>query len=252
MSNESSATKWIVGCLAAGLLCLVACGGLIFWMVTTTMDAGRQMADAVAQQAQVMQQASNWNFPGGWTAPAEDAADDAVLPLQVAEWERMFLSPETAIPVIDVNRDTLSAVYAAEGHSLDVYVSRVSADEQEAVFEQAKAAISSDPSGHSTIGSDDGTTRTLHFQTWGESGIGWIVWNGGWLFVINATDSTAPIGEFMTAYFEQIDARPPAETADPVPADTAAEGAIDPDPAAAAEPAESADDASIPDQAPAP
>lgn len=235
MSNESSATKWVVGCLVAGLLCLFACGGLIFWMVTATIQAGREMATAVTQQAQVMQQASNWSLPADWAAPAEDAPDDTLLPLQVRDWERMFLSEESTIPVANINHENLTAVYAADGHSLDVYVARVDDNERDAAFEQAKNVITSNPSGHSTIGSEDGNSKTFFYQTFGEQGnVGWLVWNDGWLFVIQASDSQAPLADFMTAWFEEINARPSpndAPDSDTLPEIDDPDSAAQPDPA---------------------
>jgi hypothetical protein len=205
MSNESTATKWVVGCLVAGVLCLFACGGAMVWMYSAAMRAGR----AVTQQAQVMQQASNWNLPEGWAAPDEGAPDDTLLPLQAREWERMFVSEESTIPVVDINRDNVTAVYAADGHSLDVYVARVDGNERDAVFDQAKDVITSNSTGHSTIGSGNGTTKTFFYQTFGGSGsAGWMVWNDGWLFVIQSSESEAPLADFMTVYFEEIDARP--------------------------------------------
>jgi hypothetical protein len=151
---------------------------------------------------------NNWNFPADWTAPAEDALEDTMLPLEVGDWERNFVSAETTIPVVNIDRETVSAVYAAEGSTFDVYVSRVSADERDAVFEQADTAIGNNTLGHKSIGSDNDTTRTLFFQTLGdgEQRTGWLVWNGGWLFLIHTTDLEPPILEFMAAFLSEIDA----------------------------------------------
>lgn len=210
MSNESSATKWIVGCLVTGVLGLFLCGGIAVWMVRQGVEAAREAAEGIAEemdrQAEAMQQASSWNLPGGWTAPGEDAAVDELLPIQAGEWERMFQNTESAVPQINIERETHSGVYATNEQSVDVYVCRVSADDRDAVFERAETEISNSATGHTTMGTDDGTTRTLFYKTWGEQGSGWLVWNGGWLFSIQTADPSVPVGEFMTEYFSAIEA----------------------------------------------
>lgn len=252
MSNESSATKWVVGCLLAGVFCLFACGGLIVWMVSATMKAGRDVANTMAEQAQVMQQASNWNLPDGWAAPGEDAPDDTLLPIQVGNWERMLISRESTIPLVNINRENVTAVYAREGHSLDVYVARVDGDERDAVFDEAKNVITSNPAGHSTIGSGNGTTKTLFYQTFGTPGnAGWLVWNDGWLFVIQSSDSEASLTGFMTAWFNEINARPSLEETSDAETLPEIDGSAA-QPAPAETPAENTDAATTTTNAPAP
>lgn len=219
MSNESSATKWIVGCSVAGILCIVIClgvvGSMFFWGLRTARQGVQQAQKEVARQAQLMQEASNWSLPGGWTAPSEDAPVEALLPLQVGDWERVFQTTEASIPVVNIDRECRSGGYAANGQTVDVYVCRVSDNDREAVFEQAHTAI--DNGGAQTTGSEgssDGTTRQhMFYQTWGEQGRGWLIWDGGWLFAFHADDEQTPLNEFMTAYFAEIDARPSPDDA---------------------------------------
>ena len=174
-------------------------------VVQEAQQQAQNAQQEMIRQAELQQQLSDWNLPGGWTAPPEDVPDDVLLPLQAGEWERSFTSTEPSIPIIEVEREARSGVYATDGLSLDVYVSRIPLEERDAVFDQIEVTISETSNGHSTVGSDDGTTRTFFFQTWGGQGSGWLVWNGGWLFFIHTDDPNLPVGEFMTAYFTAVD-----------------------------------------------
>ena len=256
MSNESSATKWIVGCSIAGILCIIICMGVAASLVTMGWRAANQgMQQArteIARQAQLMQQASNWSLPGGWTAPAEDAPVEALLPLQVGDWERMFQTTEASIPVVNIDRECRSAAYAANGQTVDVYVCRVSDDDREAVFEQAQRGISNGSvTTSSSEGSSDGTTRQqMFYQTLGDQGRGWLVWDGGWLFALHADDEQTPLSEFITAYFARIDTSQPSPDSTDAAGDDEGESPEQPSPEG-----ESADSASAPSdssQTPAP
>lgn len=218
MSNGSSSTKWIVGCLVAGGVGLLVCGGLVFWGVNSMYQAAREGAmraqEQMVRQARLVEQASSWSLPDGWTAPAADATDDDLFPGYVGDWERVSVSAESTIPVVSIQREVRSGVYTADGQNIDVYVCRVPADEKEAAFQQARlsANISAD--------SDDGTTHSLFYQTWDRTGDGWLVWNGGWLFVVQASNLETPLTDFLSTWFWEIDAgnaSDDTEGATPVP-----------------------------------
>jgi hypothetical protein len=254
MSNESSATKWIVGCSVVGILCIVVCMGVAASLITMGWRAanqGMQQAQTeLARQAQLMAEGSSWSLPDGWTAPPEDALDEALLPRQVGDWERMFQTTEASIPVVNIERESRSAVYAANGQTLDVYVCRVSDDEREAVFEQAQTEISN--GGVTTtgsVGSSDGTTRQqMFYQSLVDQGRGWLVWDGGWLFAIHADDQQTTLTEFMTAYFAEIEANqssPDSTESGAAPVGDEGESPEQPSPEG-----ESADSASAPSDSP--
>jgi len=229
MSNESSATNWIVGCAVAGALGIVVCMGGAFALFGWGFRAQRQVvqevqqaqmemaqqAEEVARQGEMMQQASDWSFPDGWTPPAADALDEALLPLQAGVWERMFQSTEPEIPDVGIEREARSAVYATDGDTVDVYVCPVSIDERDALFDQVETALNNAASAHTTVSSITGDTRTLYIQAHDERWTNWLVWHGGWLFSFHAADANTPIADFMTTYFEEIDAGRQDDPADP-------------------------------------
>jgi hypothetical protein len=233
MSNESSATNWIVGCLVAGFLCLLVCAGGAFVFVRWGMQRQRAMVDEMqraqmeaarerdraqmemARQAQMTEQASNWNVPDGWTPPPVDAPHDVLLPLQVGAWQRTSQTTAPAIPVVNIDREARSAVYAASGRTLDVSVCRVADDEREALFQQAQSAIAGNAdTSAGEEGTDEGTLlQTFFYESRAGQGTGWLIWDAGWLFFVHADDSQTPLSDFMAAYFAAIDANHPSDDA---------------------------------------
>lgn len=279
MSNGSSATNWIIGCLVAGVVCVFVCAGGAFFFVRwgvqrqrtmvgemqrAEMEAARardraqmEMARAqmeMAKQTQLAELASDWSVPAGWTPPPVDAPHDALLPLLVGAWKRTSQTTTPSIPVVNVDREALSGVYTANGRTLDVYVCSLADDEREAVFQQAQSAIvnANTTTGASAAG-DGPLQQTFFYLSLAGQGRGGLLSIDGRLFFIHAADSQTPLSEFMTDYFAGIDAgRPSPDSRDSSAVTASGESESPEQPSPESESADSPPAASDSSQTPAP
>src|SRR5262245_27612365 len=106
MSSEgsSSATKWVIGCLAAGFLGVVLCAGGVFLLLRAGLQTARNAAQQAMQAAQdaerqatesarqaeseMAAQLAESQFGLGWAPPAAGTGPEVLFPEHIGTWKR--------------------------------------------------------------------------------------------------------------------------------------------------------------------
>jgi hypothetical protein len=227
MSNERSGSKWIVGCLVAGVLMLLVCGGgfaLVGWYGHHT---ARQISQSVSLG--IEEQAEQTQFASDWQAPQPGAGPDVLFPENVNAWRLASHDDDAAIVELAIERDGRHARYESGVTGIDVYVYEVPADKQTRMFLEAAAEARL----RGRI--DDGTSHRLVYEISPRQTYGHWWWCRGWLFVLISDINTLELDAFQTQYLSAVAGRAAeAAAADGIeePAipvdDTAPEAVLDP------------------------
>jgi hypothetical protein len=241
MSSESSstATKWVVGCLAAAFLGVVLCAGGAFLAFRATFqtarnaaqqamqaaqEADRQAAEAARQaESEMAAQLAESQFGLAWVPPAAGAGPDVVFPEHVGAWKRTSQDDTAEIAELALTRPGQHAVYESGISGIDVYVYEVAPEEHAALFQAAENAI--DTGGHtsqSRSAVDDGTVHRMTFSFAPPDRHGLMWWCKGWLLLFIADDPQVDLSSFRTEYATLIQGTP--GTGEPVPATPGAPG----------------------------
>ena len=128
MSSDNSAQKWVIGCLIAGFVAVLLCGGLVAGVGLLGYRAARQ----IAQEAMpvVQEYAELMAFAQAWTPPSADANGDSLIPKTIGPWSLTGEDEMAAIPELAIARNGWHGTYESSGTKIDVYVYQVPAGEQ--------------------------------------------------------------------------------------------------------------------------
>ncbi|MFO1092009.1 MAG: hypothetical protein U0992_01665 [Planctomycetaceae bacterium] len=251
MSSDNSAQKWVIGCLIAGFVAVLLCGGLVAGVGLLGYRAARQ----IAQEAMpvVQEYAELMAFAQAWTPPSADANGDSLFPNTIGPWSLAGENETAAIPELAIARNGWHGTYESSGTKIDVYVYQVPAGEQNQVFQEAGQAI--DRAGYSSRNKSDVTldpvrVQTFSFQPPERHGRMW--WAKDWLVVTITENPGVDLKDFERTYLTAIGGPPAAISAQPVPADQSTSEAAQPDTnAVPSEPAPAEPATTDPDPAPA-
>lgn len=203
MSNEGSGSKWIVGCLVAGVLMLLVCGGglalLGFVGYRTANQVGQSISTGIQQQAEQMQ------FASAWLAPQPGAGPDVLFPENVNAWRLASHDDDAPIVELGIERDGRHARYESGVTGIDVYAYEVPAVEQAALFQDAASAIEAvNYTTRVQSHIDDGTSHRMTFEFSPPETYGRMWWCRGWLFVLKSDNSTLDLDAFQTQYLSAV------------------------------------------------
>lgn len=224
MSNEGTGTKWLVGCLVAGVLMLLLCGGGLFMIGWFGYRTANQVAQSVSTGLE--EQMQQMHFASTWQPPGPGSGADRLFPDSVNAWRLASHDDDSAIVELGIERDGLHALYESGVAGVDVYAYEVPAVEQSALFQEAADAIeavnyTTRLQGHV----DDGTSHRMTFSFSPPETNGRLWWCRGWLFVFKTDNSNIDLDAFQKQYLTAI-AEPELDR--PAPASETLE-AVEPD-----------------------
>jgi hypothetical protein len=223
-SEQSSAVKVLIGCLIAGVVGVLLCGGAIVFFAYKGAGFLQQVAKEAgpAFKAQMEQ----IQFAETWQPPAADARAEQLFPATVGGWSLSGHDDAAAIPELAIERDGLHGTYESVGTTINVYVYQVPMTEQSQIFSAATAAI--DGAGYKTQSKEDVDVGTAHWMPFNFSPperFGRMWWTKDWLVVLLTESAAVNLAGFEKDYLTAIEAPPvpgmeePAATESAEPAD---------------------------------
>lgn len=220
MSSESSAAKWLVGCLIAGVAGVLLCGGAIALIGFWGYGVARQVAQEIGPEFQ--KQMQGMQFAAEWRPPPPDAGPDELFPEEFAAWMRRSYDDQAAIPELGIARDGFHGVYKANGMTVNVYAYPVAINEQGPLFAEAVKAI--DTAGYTTRSQANVDLGSFHWMTFEFSPpqrFGRMWWASGWLVVTMTDNPAVNLENFEQGYLLAIQESPDSgiDQLQPVPAD---------------------------------
>jgi len=230
MSTENSGTKWIVGCLVAGVVVVLLCGGTLALLGFL----GYRAVEKVVQEAGPQMQ--HIAFADTWTPPLPDAGPNDLFPQTLGAWSRTDLNDSAAIPELAIDRDGQHGVYESGGNNVDIYAYSVPTDEQLSVFDAAVRAIDdANYSSQSKMGTDYGISHWMTFSFDPPPRYGRMWWAKDWLFVTMTDAAGVNLEDFERIYLTAIQGPPEPGSLDGAPLDepVTEEPQLDSDPTAA-------------------
>ena len=200
MSNDNSSSKWLVGCLVAGAVAVLLCGGVVALIVFWGYQVAQQVGPQIQQQMQGVQ------FAAQWTPPGPDADADELLPVAVGPWSRVAHDDLAAIPELAIARDGLHGTYEGVNTKIEVYAYQVPMQDQAQLFQDALDAMES--AGYTTRAQANVDMGSHHWMTFSfsppeRSGRMW--WSQGWLFVMTSDVSGTDLEGFEQVYLRTIE-----------------------------------------------
>jgi hypothetical protein len=149
------------------------------------------LAPGVVDQARSVVDRQQWFAQ--WQGPPADATVEDVLPLHVAETSRQDVTTGPGPELVAFDGNTmLHSTYRGDEVTIEVWATRASAEERDAYFARANAAIAEGDYGMVTR-SLIGQVLTLRFGRPSTSIALW--WGDDWLFCFVAEEGT-PLGSF--------------------------------------------------------
>jgi len=245
MSSESNASKWVIGCLIAGVVGMLVCGGVIVGLGFLGFKTMKEVVEHIGPEIE---------FASQWTPPSADAGAEALFPTAVGSWTRTAQDDSAAISELALDRNGQHGTYESGGNKVDVYTYHVAMTEQAQVFDAALAAI--DKAGYTTRSEQNQDFGVVHVMTFSFSpperhGRMW--WAHDWLVVTTTDKASVDLKDFERTYLKAMQGSAPANPAQMTPADQSAKDA-QPEPApsdAAAPEATKAPGETSPSDAPA-
>jgi len=198
-TEQSSSNKWLIGCLIAGAVGVLLCGGVVVFFGLMGYRAAQQFGPEFNKQMQQIQYAQTWQ------GPEEDAGPEQLFPPAIGAWTLSGHDDAAAIPELAIDRDGLHGTYESAGTTINVYAYRVPMTEQTQVFDAAAAAI--DGAGYTTqqkSNVDLGSWHLLTFSFNPPEKIGRMWWANEWLFVTMTETPAANLEGFETDYLDAI------------------------------------------------
>jgi hypothetical protein len=250
MSQEqSSSNKLLLGCLIAGGVGILLCGGVVVFFGVLGYRAAQQIGPEIQKQMERAQ------FAGTWRAPAADAGPDQLFPPALGGWSLSGHDDAAAIPELAIEREGVHGTYESAGTTVNVYAYQVPMTEQSQVFQAASAAL--DGAGYSTKTQAEMDYGSMHWMTFEfnpPQRVGRMMWANDWLFVMMTEKPAVNLEGFEKEYLDAVQAPPFPGMDEPSPSEPSANDGTASEAATPAEPAEAplnAPDASADETAPA-
>ena len=206
MSSEQSTTnKVLIGCLIAGVVGMLLCGGVIALVGFWGVGMARQVAQEIGPQLQ--EQGERMHFADSWQPPAADVGAEQLFPEAIGAWTLSGHDDAAAIPELAIDRDGWHGTYESAGSTINVYVYQVPLAEKTQMFDAAAAAI--DGAGYSTQSKQSTDFGSVHWMTFSFSpperhGRMW--WTKDWLIVATTENAAVNLEGFEEDYLTAIQA----------------------------------------------
>jgi hypothetical protein len=213
MSSETSAAKWLVGCLVAAFFAVLLCAGgvalIVFWGYSRAQQVARQMGPEIQNQIEQAQ------FGAEWRPPADDAGPDELFPESIGAWVRAGQDDAAAIPELAIETDGQHGTYESTGTKVDVYAYRVPHAEKGAIFDAAVSAIDTTGYTHRNRSFTDlGSAHWMTFSFSPPARRGRLWWAKDWLIVTMTENADLDLERFERDYLLSIQG-PPQDSAPP-------------------------------------
>jgi hypothetical protein len=220
MSNSDSSTVWIIVVVLVGIVGVVVCAGLgaaVFWVMpvssppvaTPPPPAMLALPEQIEQERQAFARA--WRAPRGTVTNAADAETAGLLPPEFDGWQVASREDGAKVPELALDRAGVHAVYESESRRVDVYVCRVTAEEEQGVMRAAiEAAQAASYAAPAADGVNHGFLETLSLTYGSPPRHAWLWWSQGWLFVFVTEDDSIDLESFQRAYLTRVQAPQPS------------------------------------------
>ena len=226
MSTENSSSKWLIGCLIAGVVGMLLCAGGVALIGFWGYSAARQVAQQVGPEIQ--EQLEDMQFAAEWRPPARDAGPEEILPEAIGVWSRVSHDDSAAIPELAIALDGVHGTYEGTGNSIDVYTYRLPMANQAQLFQDALDAM--DSAGYTSRTQTHVDLGTHHWMTFSfnpPQRYGRMWWAQDWLFVTMTDEPSVDLESFERIYLltiqdptnSGIDITLPEPAIEPRPAD---------------------------------
>jgi hypothetical protein len=192
--------KVLLGCLTALLLC---CGGPILLLAILVPKAGEKIKDGFQWVEGEISRQSEWNsLSTRWKAPPADVDSQELFPNRLGEFERGPIGMDAPLAEYDIDTKGRKTTYRCREGEVELYATRSSSLEREAIFKRLLASIEKRPSTHRIVqGSANSYWLSFSLGPPDEHGIGW--WNQGWLFIAFSRDGV-DVEAFLRTYLDMI------------------------------------------------
>jgi hypothetical protein len=206
-TEQSSSNKWLIGCLIAGVVGLLLCGGVVVFFGVLGYRAAQQIQAELGPEFE--KQMERLAYVQTWRAPPADAGPDQLLPPTFGGWTLSGHDDAAAIPELAIEREGVHGTYESAGTTVNVYAYRVPMTEQTQVFEAASTAI--DEAGYSSKSQaqmDYGSMHWMTFEFNPPQRTGRLWWANDWLFVMMTETPAVNLESFENDYLDTIQAPP--------------------------------------------
>jgi hypothetical protein len=206
MSTENNSTKWLVGCLIAGVVGVLLCGGTValigFWGYKAAEQIAQDMGPQLQQQIEQLKElGEQMQFADQWQPPAPGAGPEELLPEAVGAWTRISHDDLTAIPELAIARDGFHGAYEFDATTIEVYAYPLPLKEQGQLFGEAANAI--EMAGYATRSQANEDMGSFHWMTFSfdpPQRFGRMWWAKDWLFVTMTGEPGVDLESFEHDY----------------------------------------------------
>lgn len=188
--QKTSAAVWLFGCLGAGVLGLIVCGGGLYFLAQQGMES---LGDAIEREAE------RSAFADTWQPPAQGTTGDALFPEMVEGFRRSGAAGMSARPEFGIEEEFGHATYAGPLGTVNVYIAETGSA-PDSYFEALKTSI------EDAKYSSRATTHVgprWYFYVDPPEQTGWMWSLDGWLVLVVADGKYDP-EPFLRAYLTAI------------------------------------------------
>ena len=195
MASENSLLKWLVGCGAAGVLLVLICGGLGWYLVIRGTKALRDVMEKQGQQAA---------FARTWQPPPPEAGPETLFPDKILGFTLADQDEDASVPEFGIDVPGRRGGYGSSRGKIEVFVYRANKLEKEALSGRLKKAVEEGPyNSRWTLDSDLGDFSRFDYTVSPPFQKGILWWSKDWLFLFR-THGEIDLEPFVEAYLRAI------------------------------------------------
>ena len=195
MASQNSLRSWLVGCGAAGVLLVLICGGLGWYVVKKGAKALRNAMERQEQRA---------SFARAWQPPPPEVGPETLFPEKVLDFSLAGQDEEASVPEFGIDVSGHRAGYRSAQGEIEVFVYRANKLEKEALSERLKKAVEEGPyHARSTLDSDLGDYSRFDYSIRPPFQKGVLWWSKDWLLLFR-THGQIELEPFVEAYLRAV------------------------------------------------
>jgi arylsulfatase A len=207
-SRRGDASKVIVGCAVGFVLCILVCGGVLFWAVPQGLQWGlEEFGNVMEREMERDRRAAVWNPPDPEIPPAD------LFPETIGLFTRVGDPDQGTLEEYGVVDPVPHALYRSGEETIDLYAFPASDQERRAIYISLRDAIESGSfTMRVTSGGPD--MKRFYFYVRPPERTGWFWWSQDWMIVAISSSDEDP-EPFLNEYLDAIDQRGPPEAEPP-------------------------------------